>query len=160
MRVIQCTALIIALAVAAGGLTDCAIERAQVAHKAKSRMVGLAKEQVLSCMGVPASKAAEGMTEVRSYNSGNDPTQNGDIWPEHCGCLALRHSAIRSSPLLFGVSVRGAPRMRPRADRLKPGPLRWRLAGGAISPTSIPKSPLIPVNCTPFRPNTGLSRRA
>jgi hypothetical protein len=34
-------------------------------------MVGLRKEQVLACMGVPASKAAEGITEVWSYNSGN-----------------------------------------------------------------------------------------
>ena len=75
MRVIQCTAIIIALAVAAGGLTGCAIERAQVAQDAQSRMIGLTKEQVLSCMGVPAAKAAEGATKVWSYNSGNDHTQ-------------------------------------------------------------------------------------
>src|ERR1043166_6244050 len=69
MRLMQHTA--IGLAVAAGGLTGCAIERAQLAHDAQSRMVGLTKEQVLSCMGVPAAKAAEGATEVRPYNSGN-----------------------------------------------------------------------------------------
>ena len=34
-------------------------------------MVGLSKEQVLACMGPPFSKAAEGATEVWSYNSGN-----------------------------------------------------------------------------------------
>ena len=73
MRLMQHT--VIGLAVAAGGLTGCAIERAQLAHDAQSRMVGLTKEQVLSCMGVPAAKAAEGATEVRSYNSGNDHTQ-------------------------------------------------------------------------------------
>ena len=37
-------------------------------------MVGLSKEQVLVCMGPPASKAAEGKTEVWSYNSGDGTT--------------------------------------------------------------------------------------
>jgi len=34
-------------------------------------MIGLIKEQVLACMGPPASKATEGPTEVWSYPSGN-----------------------------------------------------------------------------------------
>ena len=75
MRVMQCTALVIALAIAASGFTGCAIERAQLAHDAQSRMLGLTKEQVLSCMGVSAVKAAEGSTEVWCYNFGNDHTQ-------------------------------------------------------------------------------------
>ena len=37
-------------------------------------MVGLSKEQVLVCMGRPASKAAEGETEVWSHNSGDGTT--------------------------------------------------------------------------------------
>jgi len=37
-------------------------------------MVGLSKEQLLVCMGLPASKAAEGQTEVWSYNSGDGTT--------------------------------------------------------------------------------------
>ena len=37
-------------------------------------MVGLSKEQVLACMGPPATKAAEGATEVWSYSSGNNHT--------------------------------------------------------------------------------------
>ena len=74
MRVMQCTAVTIALTVAASGLAGCAIERAQVAQDAQARMVGLTKEQVLACMGPPAAKAAEGATEVWSYNSGNDRT--------------------------------------------------------------------------------------
>lgn len=57
-----------ALAVAVSG---CAIQRAQVAQDARVQMVGLSKEQVLVCMGPPASKAAEGQTEVWSYNSGD-----------------------------------------------------------------------------------------
>src|SRR5947207_14676672 len=75
MRVMQCTAVTIALTVAASGLAGCAIERAQVAHDVQSRMVGLTKEQLLACMGPPTAKAAEGTTEVWSYNSGNDHTQ-------------------------------------------------------------------------------------
>lgn len=34
-------------------------------------MVGMTKENVLTCMGPPGSKAAEGATEVWSYESGN-----------------------------------------------------------------------------------------
>ena len=65
----------VVLGIAAVCLAGCAIERAQVAHDAQSRMVGLTKEQLLACMGPPAAKAAEGATEVWSYNSGNDHTQ-------------------------------------------------------------------------------------
>ena len=52
MKLTQGATLVVMMAVAAGGLTGCGIERAQVAHDAQSRMVGLTKEQVLSCMGV------------------------------------------------------------------------------------------------------------
>jgi hypothetical protein len=48
-----------------------AIQRAAVANDAQSKMIGLSKEQVLACMGVPATKATEGITEVWSYASGN-----------------------------------------------------------------------------------------
>jgi hypothetical protein len=59
---------IAALAVA---LSGCAIQRAQVAQDARVQMVGMSKEQILTCMGPPANKAAEGQTEVWSYNSGD-----------------------------------------------------------------------------------------
>lgn len=52
-------------------LSGCAIQRAQIVQDARVQMVGLSKEQVLVCMGPPASKAAEGQTEVWSYNSGD-----------------------------------------------------------------------------------------
>jgi hypothetical protein len=52
-------------------LSGCAVQRAQVAHEAQDKMVGLTKERVLACMGVPATKAVEGTTEVWSYNSGD-----------------------------------------------------------------------------------------
>jgi hypothetical protein len=35
--------------------TACSIERAHLATEAQSEMVGLAKEQVLACMGPPAA---------------------------------------------------------------------------------------------------------
>jgi hypothetical protein len=65
-----------AVAVIAIGLIlpGCAIQRAQVANEAHDKMIGLSKEQVLACMGPPAQQAAEGSTEVWSYNSGNDRT--------------------------------------------------------------------------------------
>jgi hypothetical protein len=53
-------------------LAGCAAQqRAQVAQEAQDKMIGLRKEQVLACMGVPANKASEGSTEVWSYDSGN-----------------------------------------------------------------------------------------
>jgi outer membrane protein assembly factor BamE (lipoprotein component of BamABCDE complex) len=91
MKLVQHTAAVIALAIAAGGLTGCAIERAQVAQDAQTKMVGLTKEQVLSCMGVPAAKAAEGAMEVWSYNSGNDHTQTATFGQSTTNALALRH---------------------------------------------------------------------
>jgi hypothetical protein len=53
-------------------MSGCAVQRAVVARSAQEKMVGLSREQVLACMGPPASKAAEGATEVWSYSSGND----------------------------------------------------------------------------------------
>jgi outer membrane protein assembly factor BamE (lipoprotein component of BamABCDE complex) len=62
------------VAIVTTGIGACAIQRAQVAQDAQSQMVGMSKEQVLACMGPPASKAAEGATEVWSYASGNGHT--------------------------------------------------------------------------------------
>ena len=66
------------LAVAlAAVLTGCAAQRAQVAQDAQQQMRGLTKEQVLSCMGPPANRAAEGKTEVWSYSSGGETLITG-----------------------------------------------------------------------------------
>ncbi len=60
------------LAMAAGlAVSACAFQRAQIANEAQSQMIGLTKERVLACMGPPVNKAAEGATEVWSYESGN-----------------------------------------------------------------------------------------
>ena len=66
---------IVALSAALGG---CAIQRAQIAQDARAQMVGTSREQVLVCMGPPANKAAEGQTEVWSYNSGDGTTVTTD----------------------------------------------------------------------------------
>jgi len=55
-------------------VAGCAIMRAKEANEAQVTMVGMSKEQILACMGVPAGKAVEGATEVWSYNSGNGQT--------------------------------------------------------------------------------------
>jgi len=66
------------IAIAAFGaavlLSGCAFQRAQEAQDARAQMVGMSKEQVLACMGPPVNKAAEAMTEVWAYNSGNGTT--------------------------------------------------------------------------------------
>jgi outer membrane protein assembly factor BamE (lipoprotein component of BamABCDE complex) len=55
-------------------VAGCAVMRAKEANEAQATMVGMTKEQILACMGVPAAKAVEGATEVWSYNSGNGQT--------------------------------------------------------------------------------------
>jgi outer membrane protein assembly factor BamE (lipoprotein component of BamABCDE complex) len=67
MQVLRVATLCLALA-------GCAFQRAEIAQDARAQMVGMSKEQVLTCMGAPASKAAEGATEVWGYGSGNGMT--------------------------------------------------------------------------------------
>jgi outer membrane protein assembly factor BamE (lipoprotein component of BamABCDE complex) len=55
---------ILGIVVLGAALSGCAIQRAQIAQDARAQMVGMSKEQVLTCMGAPANKAAEGATEV------------------------------------------------------------------------------------------------
>jgi hypothetical protein len=71
---------ILVVAVLGTALGGCAIQRAQIAQDARAQMVGMPREQVLACMGPPANKAAEGQTEVWSYNSGDGTTfSNGSV---------------------------------------------------------------------------------
>jgi hypothetical protein len=56
-------------------VAGCAVMRANEANEAQATMVGMSKEQILACMGPPVTKAAEGATEVWSYNSGNGHTE-------------------------------------------------------------------------------------
>lgn len=45
-------------------------ERAELAERAKSELVGLSKEEILNCMGAPSERASAGDTEVWDYESG------------------------------------------------------------------------------------------
>jgi outer membrane protein assembly factor BamE (lipoprotein component of BamABCDE complex) len=58
-------------ALAAILLSGCAMQRAEDAENAQHRMVGMTKEQVFACMGIPKRKGVEGNVEIWAYNSGN-----------------------------------------------------------------------------------------
>jgi outer membrane protein assembly factor BamE (lipoprotein component of BamABCDE complex) len=70
------------ICIACTALTACTIQSGQTAQQpqsqpvqpAQSQLVGMTKEQVLSCVGQPLEKATEGQSEVWSYSSGNDRT--------------------------------------------------------------------------------------
>ncbi len=63
--------LFIAFLSAAVFLAGCsgAFERDRAAARAKTRMIGMTKEEVLACMGPAKKKAREGKTEVWQYQS-------------------------------------------------------------------------------------------
>jgi hypothetical protein len=52
-------------------LAGCVFQRSENAERARQKMIGWTKEQVLVCMGPPAKKAHEGETDVWSYHSTN-----------------------------------------------------------------------------------------
>jgi outer membrane protein assembly factor BamE (lipoprotein component of BamABCDE complex) len=66
--------------IACTALTACTLQSGQTAQQpqsqpvqpAQSQLVGMTKEQVLSCVGQPLQKATEGQSEAWSYTSGND----------------------------------------------------------------------------------------
>lgn len=63
---------LIAVLIAAFALSACvgeSLRRDSLAAKAKTRMIGMSKEDVLACMGPPKKKASEGTTDVWSYLS-------------------------------------------------------------------------------------------
>ncbi|SEE27176.1 hypothetical protein SAMN05444161_5291 [Rhizobiales bacterium GAS191] len=84
-------------------LTGCVMQRALEASEAQSKMVGLSKEQVLTCMGAPASQASAGETEVWAYGSGNGYTSGVATY---VGGLAFGHARTRYCMINI-VMVRG-----------------------------------------------------
>jgi hypothetical protein len=101
----------IVIAFAALALAGCAMERAKVAQDAKAQMVGMTKEQVLACMGPPASRMAEGSTEVWSYPSGGKSitlaSSSGDTQGSAVA-TAMGNSAVatgRATTTGFGSAV-------------------------------------------------------
>ena len=60
-------------------VTGCAqLEQANIAKSAQSQMVGISKEDVLSCMGPPHRRMAEGQTEVWAYDASSGSTLSAD----------------------------------------------------------------------------------
>jgi len=88
-------------------LASCAVQRAQVAQEAQGKMIGLSKEQVLACMGPPANKAAEGSTEVWSYQSGDGTTISGGFAQYHGYGLASASSVSRNRFCTVNVTMTG-----------------------------------------------------
>jgi hypothetical protein len=84
-------------------LAGCAVQRAQVAQDAQRKIVGLSREQVLACMGPPASKAAEGATEVWSYSSGDGTTISSGTGQYHG--YGLASASTRTSSRFCTVNV-------------------------------------------------------
>ena len=67
------TALVLATACVALAISGCAkFERAELAQRAKSDLVGYSKEELLACMGAPDERASAGDTEVWNYRSGGE----------------------------------------------------------------------------------------
>jgi hypothetical protein len=66
--------ILIAVFVSAALLSGCAdsLRRDDDAAKAKTRMIGMSRVEVLSCMGPPKKKAHEDTVEVWSYLSTDD----------------------------------------------------------------------------------------
>ncbi len=60
-------AALLALSIALAGCSS--LRRSDDAAAAKTRMLGMSREEVLSCMGPPKKKSSEGTTEVWSYLS-------------------------------------------------------------------------------------------
>lgn len=53
-------------------ISSCSIQRAEVATKAQSSMVGMSKRQILECMGAANNTQSQGNVEVWAYHSGGD----------------------------------------------------------------------------------------
>lgn len=72
----RASTLAVMLPVAGLLLAGCALQRAQDASDAKAALVGMPKEQLLACMGPPASVGKVGSTDVWSYELGNGRTDS------------------------------------------------------------------------------------
>lgn len=61
-------------------------------------MIGMGREQILTCMGPPTNKATEGAIEVWSYGSGNDSTTViGSVYAQTDGSFSGERSNNRFS---------------------------------------------------------------
>jgi hypothetical protein len=82
-------------------LAGCAVERANLAERAQSELVGMTKVDLLSCAGVPARSAKEGGIEVLTYDGGGDVITAGGTVGAYNGV----HNAYGSNGTFGGVNV-------------------------------------------------------
>ncbi len=75
-------------------LTACAMQRAQDAETAQKNMVGMSKEQVFACMGIPKRKGKQDNTEIWLYKSGNDRTEKSKGSGTLSGSKAISGSTL------------------------------------------------------------------
>jgi hypothetical protein len=72
MRALRTLAYVLALPLAA-----CAVEDAEVARVAQSRLVGLSEVDLLSCLGLPAKSQRLGNVEIKTYERA--PASSGGL---------------------------------------------------------------------------------
>ena len=77
-------------------LSGCSVQRAETAAIAKTQLVGMTKEQVLQCMGGPASTARAGNTEVWTYYSGGDAYTSGNATAYTFGSTTTAYANART----------------------------------------------------------------
>ncbi|HQY22958.1 MAG TPA: hypothetical protein PK389_04310 [Gammaproteobacteria bacterium] len=78
-------------------LSGCVTSRAATASIAKQSMVGMSKESVLSCMGVPVDKMTEGSTEVWVYGSGGGTDSIGSAFGQTQGSAHVIGNSVYGS---------------------------------------------------------------
>ena len=80
------------------GIAGCALANADMANKTRRSMVGMSREEVASCMGIPASSGKIGGLEVWKYGSGGGSVSSGS---------SFGSSTTTASGSVFGNIVSG-----------------------------------------------------
>jgi hypothetical protein len=76
-----------------------AFQRAEIAQYARAQMVEMTKEQVLACMGAPATKAAEAATELGDASGNGITVANGGY--DRYGGTAVSSSRFCNVNIVF-----------------------------------------------------------
>ena len=58
-------------------VAGCKLQRLELARNAQTELIGVTKNYILGCAGVPHRKAKEGSTEFLTYVSGGDSVGSG-----------------------------------------------------------------------------------
>lgn len=83
-----------------GVLSACAMQRAADAETAQKQMIGISKEQVFACMGIPKRKATEGNTEIWAYKStsgwtGKSSASTATSWTDRIGAAFTLEDQVK-----------------------------------------------------------------